>query len=628
MDWVVRQARDKADKLVRKGQLARALEVLEALGEERPDDAPLAEHIAAVHEQLAEQGANKHPELAAESLQRAATLWASVGRHGRAVKAARQLAALAPEHQEFTARVKRRRLIAAGRDAGLALLSPLLLLAANPPWDLWPLALVGLLPLYLAIRRRPPGAAFVLGWLAGIVANVGGICWGVDLLERFAGMDRGTGWLTIGLVSAYQGTVFALWAGGTRWLGRRFGVSSLWAAPLLIVLLEALLPFVFPWYLAICVWRAWPLLQVAELGGPPAVSALVVLCNLVLLALVTAALRRQRPGRPALVALAVLVGVVGLGLVRAGQVAGQRGAAPAIKVGIVQPNFGILSTETRKRKGQHYVEVLRKATERAGREGAELVLWPESMFPFLFDRQLEREYVKGHPWNLRGSYQGRLLIGLLSHPFGEAHIFNSAALFSADGARRGLYDKNKLLVFGEYIPFRDRYPAWAKRMREKLPDWPDIAPGRETKVLVDGELRVLPLICYEDLLSGYVLAATRAGSPNLLVTLVNHAWFGVGAAPRQSLALSTFRAIETRRDLARAANTGVSSVVDALGRVLVEGPLHDVPRDKPLPPEVFVEQVHLLESFALGPRTAPLFPLACGLALSLVIAAAWRRGKQ
>jgi len=95
---------------------------------------------------------------------------------------------------------------------------------------------------------------------------------------------------------------------------------------------------------------------------------------------------------------------------------------------------------------------------------------------------------------------GSLLFGALTHEFGAAALHNSAVLVNADGAISGIYDKLRLLAFGEYIPFADRFPIWAKSLAARLPDSPEITPGASPGILRSGELRIGPLICYEDIL--------------------------------------------------------------------------------------------------------------------------------
>lgn len=497
-------------------------------------------------------------------------------------------------------------------------------LLATPPHDLWPLALLGSAALYAALTAPGRGAAVATAWLAGFAINLVGNGWALDVMARFAGAAPSTSWLVLAGTAAYQASVFALAAFATSTLGAR-AVSPLVAAPLALALAEAVIPFVFPWYLGMAVVPAWPLTQVAELGGPPAVTALLVLVGGIVVEALRAWTAGRRPPRAVRIAAALAAGLIALGALRAWHVARGRAAAPTLRVAIVQPNFGLVSLARRELEGVTLLATLRAATEEAGDRGAALVVWPESAFPFLFDRAQAQLYPSGHPWDVRGRYRGRLLFGALSHPFGAAHVYNSAVLVGGDGAVRGLYDKVRLVAFGEYIPMRDRFPAWAARLRARTPDWPDIHPGAAPRVLGDGDLRLGVLVCYEDILPDHVAAMARAGSPNLLVTVANHAWFGDSAAPHQALALATLRAIETRRDLVRAANTGVSSIGDGLGRVHRRGGLHVIDPAHPRAPEVLLAEVRLYDGFALGPWSVPAFPWLCAGGLIAAALVAHRR---
>ena len=177
-----------------------------------------------------------------------------------------------------------------------SLLSGGLLALAAPPLDLWPLALVALMPLWLAIRSARPGRACLLAWLAGTTAYLLATPWWPGLLADFARLSLLPSLGVMLLVALYQALVLAVWAGAVRLLQLRSGVSPLYSGPLLFAALEAVLPFFFKMHLAITVWRAWPLTQVAELGGPAAVSGLLILTNLVAAEWLVS--RRQRRSVP------------------------------------------------------------------------------------------------------------------------------------------------------------------------------------------------------------------------------------------------------------------------------------------------------------------------------------------
>jgi apolipoprotein N-acyltransferase len=545
------------------------------------------------------------------------------GRYVAALAALRRAQALGGDVFAERARVRRRLWVALGSVA----LSALLVALALPPLSLWPLGLVAIVPLYLTVAEMVPWVALVYGWLAGLTINLYGFAWSVGLMGRFGHLSAPYAIAALLVACAYQALVFGLWTGGCALLARRARVPWIVAAPLVFALLEAALPFIFPWYLAVTVWRAWPLLQVAELGGPTAVSALVVLVNLVLAEVWRARARRQPVDRSVRIAAGLAGTVIVLGLGRAGHVAWLRAWAPHLRVGVVQTNLGTVSEDDRKVHGQEYIDALRAETDELGRRGAQLVVWPESSFPFLFDRALEREFAADHPWALRDSYRGAMLVGALTHTFGVGRdIYNSALLLAPDGSIAGRYDKVRLMPFGEYVPFADRFPAWAERVRKRMPDSSDIRPGKGPAVLSDGALRVAPMICYEDILPETTqdLGAVHP-APNLLVTLANHAWFGDSLAPREAFALATIRSVELRRDLVRATTTGVSSIGDALGRVRVESRLVGASPGRVERPDLLEGEVALVDGFALGPWGTRAFPYAVAATLAACV---WRRRRR
>jgi len=148
--------------------------------------------------------------------------------------------------------------------------------------------------------------------------------------------------------------------------------------------------------------------------------------------------------------------------------------------------------------------------------------------------------------------------------------YNSALLVDGMGRVAGRYDKNYPLLFGEYLPFGETFPV----LYEWIPESGGFVAGRDVEVFPFGEHRIGVMICYEDILPGFArkLASRR---PNVIVNVTNDAWFGETAEPYLHLTLSVLRSVESRVMLVRSTNTGVSAVIDPVGRLVGQTSLHD-----------------------------------------------------
>lgn len=494
------------------------------------------------------------------------------------------------------------------RDPLAVILSGFMVVLAAPPFNCWPLAFVSIIPFYLVIKDASPMRSAVLGWLLGLVLLLVGTFWWVGLLGRFAHLSFPASLVITILLCGYQALTYGLWAGSSRFFNFRYGMSWFIAGPLCLALAEMLVPFPFKMYFAIMIWRVWPLTQLAELGGPPVVSALLLLINIVLAETLLAVKKRQPFGCPVRYAALACAALLLLGLLRVWHIDFLRETAPSLYVGVVQPNFGTVSVEERKQHGEQYIQELRQATLELGRQGAELIIWPETAWPFLFDRQITMEYPPGHPWAMRPGVKGRLLLGTLSHHFGGSDVYNSAVLVAEDGVIVGRYDKTRLVPFSENIPLAATFPDWAEAVRKQTPLWPDIVPGHDPQLLIDKKLRIGSFICSEDIDPGYGQQLSMQ-NPNLLVSLASDAWFGKSGGAEQHLALASFRAIEARRDLVRATNNGISAFVDATGRISVSAPsATDAEGQRPLPVKLLAYG-KLLETPSLAGWVMHIMPL-------------------
>jgi apolipoprotein N-acyltransferase len=137
-----------------------------------------------------------------------------------------------------------------------------------------------------------------------------------------------------------------------------------------------------------------------------------------------------------------------------------------------------------------------------------------------------------------------------------------------DGVIRDAYDKNLLIPLAERVPLADRLPGWLPSLSDAFPHLQSFRASSETPALRLGELRIATPICYEVIVAPFVRRMLREARPDLIVTLANDAWFGDSQEPWIHLTLARLRAVEHRRWLVRATNSGISAVIDPTGRIV------------------------------------------------------------
>jgi apolipoprotein N-acyltransferase len=504
--------------------------------------------------------------------------------------------------------------------------SGLLVALAVPEGDAWLLGWVALVPLLVASEHAARlREAWWLGWTAGLAANLAGLTWMVGLLERYGALPWH--WALLGYVGlcAYQGLVFALFALLTRLVrlrvtlrGRSLPLALV--APIVMVACELPLPFVFPWNLALT--QAWvvPVIQVAELGGPFAVTALLMVVNGAL-----ASALHERRLAPLLGASLVLLTALGYGQLRLAEVEAAESRAPRLAVGVVQGNVSAADGANHE-QALPRLATLQRESARLARAGAELLLWTETAYPFSLPQALTRDLPADYPAHIRRGFDTPLVFGAAS--FDGARQANSAFFLDAQGRIAGRHDKNALVAFGESVPFEEQLPS-LKRLR--LAAAGEYDAGREVTAFTlqraGMRVRIAPLICLEDILPEL---GRRAGAlhPQLLVNLTNDAWFGPTSEPVQHLALAVFRSVEQRVAMVRAVNTGPSAFISATGRVLLRTERSRA-LDEQRPAQTLSGQVALLEGgHTLYARHGNLFAQLCCALLALTLCAACVSGRK
>jgi apolipoprotein N-acyltransferase len=169
--------------------------------------------------------------------------------------------------------------------------------------------------------------------------------------------------------------------------------------------------------------------------------------------------------------------------------------------------------------------------------------------------------------NLSMKTKSWLLFGSVSYLLkkGNDDYYNSAYLLSPSGEVRGKYDKVHLVPYGEYVPLRNVFP-FVNGLTAGIGDF---GTGAGFYPLSLGNKKVGILICYEAILP-FAARMYKRGNADLLVNITNDAWFGTTSAPFQHFSMAIFRTVETRLYLVRAANTGISGVIDPCGRIVAK----------------------------------------------------------
>jgi len=449
-----------------------------------------------------------------------------------------------------------------------AVLSGLLYWLAFAGMDVWPLAFVAWVPLLVSMHRQTPRRAMGLGWVAGLTMNVFGFSWLQNMLSTFSGFPAPVCFLFVLVVCGYQGGRI----GFCGWLYGRATARGWPAAPVFAAAFaasEMFFPLLFPWYFAACVHQVPLLTQTADVGGPILVGLVLVAANLAIAEPLLARLERRKPAVAVIGTGAVTVAfALAYGYMRVGAVDAMTQAAPGATVGVVQADMGLM--EKRQNLDEGLMRHLELSTKLENQDKVDFLVWSETsaMRPVRDDRY--REELRGGVARLIGvpAIFGAVTIKMV--PGDRQFVaYNTAVASDAQGVITGRYDKQFLLMFGEYLPGGEQFPVLYKWS----PNSGRFSSGTSLDPLpldVGGVVHpVSVLICYEDILPEFTNSAVRHADPELLVNMTNDAWFGDTTEPWEHLALAQFRAIEHRRYLVRGTNSGVSAVVDPVGRVVV-----------------------------------------------------------
>jgi apolipoprotein N-acyltransferase len=453
---------------------------------------------------------------------------------------------------------------------GLAVIAGLAAGLTQPPWGLLPGLLGYGVLMRLVARWR---AAFVLGWLAGLGYFLPNMIW---LSHPFQVDAEAQGWMAPFAV-ALMAMMLALFWGGAMVAYRTVAGRGprrvlLFAAGLAIF--EWLRGHVltgFPWDLPGEAWTAG--------SAPSQAAALVGAYGLTWLTIAAAAapFTALEGPRGRLMAIAGVATIAGLYLYGFAALAVAPPADPhAPWVRLVQADVRQESKYDARVFSSivsRYVALSGQAPAGPAHHQPDIILWPEGAIPAALE-----EYLAPGTWTrdaIRGALKPGQTLILGGYRFGLARAgapvtFNSLAVLrpTGDGLTiDGLYDKFRLVPFGEFMPFDSFATRWGIKQFVHVGD--GFTPGPPPRPLVVAGLPVMqPLICYESLFPEFTREGAEATGIRAaaILNISNDAWFGAGVGPRQHLNIASYRAIEEGLPMLRATPTGYSAIIDAHGR--------------------------------------------------------------
>ena len=460
------------------------------------------------------------------------------------------------------------------RKAGLLVLAGAMAGLAMPPFDLWPFLFLAFPVLVWSLDGASWRSAFASGWLFGLGYFTVCFYWiGIAFL-----VDAATYlWMMPFMVGALAGGMALYWglAAVATVLIRQRGLARVIVFAVLMAIAEWLRGHLltgFPWTApGLAVDGMGGLAQAAALIGMPGLSLLVVLWA-ALPALAGFAGTRRVDWAVAVLLIALLPALWLWGTLRISDAGDTPPAGAALR--IVQPNIS-QDDKWRGENARPIFDKMKMLSTRTspqhprGIEDVALVIWPESSLSFYIDENAIglAELADMLP------EQTVLVVGALRRDAkgpGERRVYNSVLAFDGDANLVAHYDKWRLVPGGEFLPFESILEPLGFRKVVTVPGSFAAGPGPRN-IALPGLVPAGVLICYEAIFPHDLVDATER--PGFLINVTNDGWFGQSSGPYQHLAQARLRSIEQGLPLVRAANTGISAIIDAHGRIAASLPL-------------------------------------------------------
>lgn len=455
----------------------------------------------------------------------------------------------------------------------LAFAAGSLIVLGFAPFSFWPAPIIGLLFLCLslslpssdALKKIPLLSAFCInkkiafGFSFGLL--LGGCHWVYVSMTKFGGTPI---WLAVILTVIFCGFIASLLL-PFIWLEKKLSIHSIWSRSLLFAAIWVLCEWFRSWFLT---GFPWLYVGYSHIDGPLAhyapyisVYGISFICALTAMAIIQLGLNGKNNTFET-VTLVFFIGMVWLLPLKLSplELTENKSDEP-LTVALIQPNLDIYDKWNPEFLDsiKHYLKTVTKSS------GADLTVWPETALPELYHRAFDEMYLYSR--ELKTSNQA-VILGIPSfwHSGDYSYYYNTMI---GSGQASGMYHKQKLVPFGEFIPFDEQLRGIIQFFDLPMSEF-RAGPKNQPMFDVFNKYKTQPFICYEIVYPQFV--ANSAGEQDFLLTVSNDAWFGHSIGPAQHLEIARMRALENGRYLLRATNTGMTAIIGPDGKIVSQLP--------------------------------------------------------
>lgn len=460
------------------------------------------------------------------------------------------------------------------------ILSGILYAISFPGIELWYLSFIAFVPMILVLQGKTPKQAFWLSWLMGTISMAIGFYWLVGMLQQFSGFNIILCIFFSLLVWLQKGGLFAL-AGWLYAKSMQAGYKNLLFFVASYAIAELIYPVLFSWYYAASLHKIPELLQLADIGGPIIITILILVINVLIAEVILYFINKYyyknlntKLNKSVIIfALSFFIIAYIYSIYKINKIddlINNTDNSNTLNIGMVQANMPLMSRNKQKFDQVPY-DLTNKLINQAKDKNInlDLVVWSESGSARIVDAKNYRQDAKNKITGLLGvpAIIGVSLYEKIDSKNNKYKFYNTALLSEKDGNIMGRYDKQYLLAFGEYIPFGSWFPV----LYDISPNSGRFESGKSLKPFKFKKNNTVHNIginiCYEDILPYFVNKQISIGNSDLLVNITNDTWFGDTTEPWEHFALAKFRAIEHHKYMIRVTNSGVTAIIDPLGRV-------------------------------------------------------------